>query len=176
MSDFAQRGALRGGGMPTMNVDAQTNPKAKTIPTIRYVLRKRASRTDCQRLVTKAWQEKSTASPPGIVGMVRQNRLRASAGRTLRLQAIGGLLDLRQDLLHEHLALGDPIEAAPQDLGHDIEDGAPLLGILKLIIFASHIFVRAVPVPRARHQRPGLKGGSPGPSTRHRVCQGSGVD
>ena len=32
-------------------------------------------------------------------------------GRYLRLQGIGRLLDRRQDLFHEHLALADPIEA-----------------------------------------------------------------
>jgi len=42
-SGSARRGALRDGDIPTANVDAQTNPKAKMIPTIRYVHRKRIS-------------------------------------------------------------------------------------------------------------------------------------
>jgi hypothetical protein len=39
----ASGGALRSGGIPTVNMDAETNPKAKTITTIRYVHRKRIS-------------------------------------------------------------------------------------------------------------------------------------
>jgi hypothetical protein len=39
----APRGALRSGGIPTVNMDAETNPTAKTITTIRYVHRKRIS-------------------------------------------------------------------------------------------------------------------------------------
>lgn len=50
--------------------------------------------------------------------------------RALRLQAIGSLLHLRQDLLDEPLSLSDPIDAGPQDLANDIEDNPHLFGVL----------------------------------------------
>ena len=88
MSGSTPRGALRGGDLPTVNVDAQTNPKAKTIPTIRYVHRKRIpERLSAARDHILAGK---VAGPVrGLVGMVRQGRLRARAGRALRRQAIG---------------------------------------------------------------------------------------
>ena len=45
-------------------------------------------------------------------------------------EAIGSLLDLRQDLLQEHLSLDDPLGAGPQDLANDIEDDLHLFGVL----------------------------------------------
>ena len=55
-------------------------------------------------------------------GATKETARPASDRSALRLQAIGSLLDLGQDLLHEHLSLGDPVGTGPQDLANDIED------------------------------------------------------
>jgi hypothetical protein len=51
------RRALWGGVTPTMNLDAQTKPKAKTITRIRYVQRKRIGK-HCQVAAPKKRQKK----------------------------------------------------------------------------------------------------------------------
>ena len=65
-----------------------------------------------------------------LVGPAGRDPWRDGSDRALRLQAIGNLLGLRQDLLQEHLSLGDPIGAGPQDLAHDIENDLHLFSVL----------------------------------------------
>jgi len=65
-----------------------------------------------------------------LIGPAGRDPWRDGSDRALRLQAIGNLLDLRQDLLQEQLSLGDPIGAGPQDLAHNVENDLHLFSVL----------------------------------------------
>ncbi len=106
---FAPRGARRGVGMPSMNVAAQTNPKAKMTPKMRYVHSNRISDT------FSGARDENLAEKVDGPARACWNAASRLPGRRARQRAapsssLWRLVDLRQDLLQIHLSLDDPIE------------------------------------------------------------------
>jgi hypothetical protein len=88
--------------------------------------------------------------PPGLLECCVKTARRAGEGSALCLPALWRLVDLRQDLLHEHLSLGDPVGARswPGSRARPCDDPRP-----------------APPPPRHRRDRAAL-GRTPGGAAR----------